>query len=131
MTTPPPRSTFVTVVATVFMTFSGFGALVGILQNLMLHLLFPLEQFRSQSQAAGEQLPATAAFVFQYFPWWFALFLVANLLMFTASTGLLLRRNWGRRLFIGLHAIAIVWQIVGCLLQRRFISEMMRIPDLA
>ena len=99
------RSTFVTVVAWIFIALSGFGALVGILQNIMLQTVLRSEEFGQAMQAAPLQpgLPPFATFMFEHFQWFFLAALLANVVMLVVSIGLLKRRKQGLNV---LYAIA-------------------------
>lgn len=124
-----PRSTFVTVVGWLFVAFSGFGTLIGVLQNLMLHLFFPLAQMR-QDLPADAGLPPMFQFLAAHFAWFFALALANNAAMLVASIGLLRRRNWARLLFIGLLVLGIASSVAGVAVQQAFMSEMMAMPGM-
>jgi len=118
------RSTFVTVLAWIFIALSGFGALIGIMQNLMLQTVFRSEEFGQAMQMAPGQpgLPPFAAFMFEYFQWFFLAALLANLVMLVVSIGLLKRYNWARLCFIGLMILSILWQVAGLVIQATVFS---------
>lgn len=118
------RSTFVTVVAWIFIALSGFGALVGILQNIMLQTVLRSEEFGQAMQAAPLQpgLPPFATFMFEHFQWFFLAALLANVVMLVVSIGLLKRRNWARLCFIGLMILSMLWQLVGLAIQASVFS---------
>lgn len=75
----PQRSTFVSVVAWIFIVISGFATFISILQNIMFHTLFPREEMNQafQHTEQGEQIPAVVNFMFNHFDllliffWWF------------------------------------------------------------
>jgi len=118
------RSTFVTVVAWIFIALSGFGALIGVLQNLMLQTALRSAEFDQAMQAAPGQpgLPAFATFLFENFQWFFLAALLANVVMLVVSIGLLKRRNWARLCFIGLMILSILWQVAGLAIQATMFS---------
>lgn len=118
------RSTFVTVVAWIFIALSGFGALIGILQNLMLQTVLRSAEFDQAMQAAPGQpgLPPFATFLFENFQWFFLAALLANVVMLVVSIGLLKRRNWARLCFIGLMILSILWQVAGLAIQAMMFS---------
>src|SRR6266498_453109 len=64
----PPRSSFVTVVAWIFIVLSGFATLVGALQNLMIRFM-PFDQVDSvlQDSTTATQFPPAARFMFSHF----------------------------------------------------------------
>ncbi len=110
------RSTFVTVLAWIFIGLSGFGSFIAILQNLMVQLLLaPTMAHMGPPPDAG--MPAPFACMTLHMAWFFRAFLLLNLLTLGASIGLLRRRHWGRLLFIALLVLGIVYQIGGLVLQ--------------
>ena len=118
------RSTFVTVLAWIFIALSGFGALIGVLQNIMLQTVLRSAEFGKAMQAAPGQpgLPPFATFLFENFQWFFLAALLANVVMLVVSIGLLKRRNWARLCFIGLMILSILWQVAGVTLQAAMFS---------
>ncbi|AKS43396.1 hypothetical protein [Wenzhouxiangella marina] len=121
----PPRSTFVTIIAWLGIVFSGFTFVIGILQNLMLHLFMPLEDFRAQmSDQVMEQLPRSALLLLEHFEFLFAFVLVISLAMLITSNGLLKRQNWARWAFIGFLLLGIVWNIGGLVMQQSFVAQL-------
>ena len=63
VTNQTPRSTFVTVVAWIFIVLSGFASVIGALQNIMLRYMMPTEDMhKAMSQAPTN--PALSAIVF-------------------------------------------------------------------
>lgn len=111
MNTPPVRSTFVTVVAWVFIGLAGFASLIAVLQNIMVELAFLPAMHPAATPAPG--LPAPFGWFSNHFAWFFRAFLLLDLMTLTAAIGLLLRKNWARRLFIGLLVFGILYQLFG------------------
>lgn len=111
-----PRSRFVTVLAWVFIVISGFGTLIGLLQNLMLHFVFADLAGQLPVQAA-DSAPAWERFFAAHFRGFFALVCAAMALTLAASIGLLRRRNWARLAFIGIMLFGIAWNLLGLGLQ--------------
>lgn len=119
----PPRSTFVTVVAWIFIALSGLTTFVGALQNLMIRST-PFDQFDSVLQdSTAAQLPAPARFMFSHFRLFFLAAFLLSLLMLVSSVGLLRRRNWARLTFMGLLVLGIVYTIGGLFVQQSFLSS--------
>jgi hypothetical protein len=120
----PTRSSFVTVVAWVFIVLSGFATFIGALQNVMLSSA-PFDQFDSvlQDSTAASQLPASAQFMFSHFRLIFLAVFLVSLLMFVSSIGLLRRRDWARLLFMGLLVLGILYMIGGLFVQQSFMSS--------
>lgn len=123
MPTPPPfRSTFVSVLAWVFIGLAGFTTLIATLQNLLLQWLFlPMAQ---QAPPMPADLPLPMRFMATHFAWFFRAFLLLSVLTLTAAIGLLRRREWARRLFVGLLGFGIAYQALGVLFQWWFTGSM-------
>ena len=119
MTAPTaPRSNFVNVVAGLFLAISAFSCLISLGQNLMLHLLFPLEQMKAQLGELEQlkQLPRFFTTVFLHMEWFVGGFLVLSILQVLIAIGLLKRREWARLFFIAwmvLAAITSLGSVVG------------------
>jgi len=124
MSTPPPfRSTFVSVLAWVFIGLAGFTTLIATLQNLLLQWLFlPLMSQAQPPMPAGMPLPLR--FMAGHFAWFFRAFLLLSVLTLTAAIGLLRRQEWARRLFIGLLGFGIAYQVLGVAFQWWFMGSM-------
>ena len=119
----PPRSSFVTVVAWIFIVLSGFSTLIGALQNLMIRSM-PFDQLNSALQdSTAAQLPAPARVIFSHFQLFFLVTFLLSLLMLISSIGLLRRHNWARLAFIGLLVLGIIYLLGGLFLQQSFMSS--------
>ncbi|KFL36215.1 hypothetical protein [Arenimonas donghaensis] len=120
-----PRSTFVTAVGWIFLAISAFGLLMGILQNIMLHTMFPQDAFAQIASDPGHpQLPGISLWMIQNMRLVAALVLVTTVLHVVASIGLLRRWNWGRLLFIGLMAFGILSNLGGLVFQGQMMMQM-------
>jgi hypothetical protein len=119
-----PRSSFVTVVAWVFIVLSGFGTFITALQNVMIRSM-PFEQLDSvlQDSTAASQFPGPTKFLFAHFQTLFMVAFFVSLLMFISSLGLLRRRNWARLVFMGLLVLSIVYMLGGLFIQQSFMSS--------
>lgn len=97
MDTPRPDmpSTFVTVVAWVFIVFSALGVLMTTAQNVMLSLM---PAFTESADAGFLERHVRILFVI---PW------ALSASMLVASAGLLKRREWARKIFIGLLSLGV------------------------
>jgi hypothetical protein len=116
----PIRSIFVTVLAWIFIGLTGLATLVSLMQNLMLQLIFvPLMQQKhlDMTQNLPPGLPVQMGWIFHHFFWFFRIFLLLSLSMLITSIGLLLRKEWARKLFIGLMAFGIFYHIAGLFFQ--------------
>ena len=129
--TPPLRSTFVTVLAWIFIVLAGFSTFISILQNIMITLMFPMEEMQAglNGPEARENMPAFFYFMFSNIRLFFFGFLVVTSTTLIASIGLLMRKNWARMLFIGVMSLGIVWNIVGVVLQQFMMSSMLDMPN--
>jgi len=109
------RSTFVSVVAWVFIVLGGFSTLIAVLQNIMIAVVFPRAGMRQAMAQADnmQQMPAVFRFLFDNFQLWFAAFLVLSLLTLVSAIGLLRRKNWARLIFIGVMVIGVLWNVGG------------------
>lgn len=130
MTTPTPyppvavKSTFVTVVAWVFIIFSGLSTFISLLQNLMVGLM--PQQFLRDATADttfAHMMPSGPRFMFAHLRLLVLLVLALCVLMLVSSIGLLRRRNWARLVFIGLLSAGILYNIAGLFLQQSMMSS--------
>lgn len=124
MSTTPPRSTFVTVLAWIFIVMAGSATLISIMQNLMIHVLFKDMALEQALQAQPEGVPPVAAFLAGHARLIFLGFLLVSVATLVSAIGLLRRRNWARLCFIGLMGLGILWQVVGLVLQSSVFSSM-------
>ena len=119
------RSTFVTVVAWIFIALSGFGTVIAALQNVMLFTVFRSPEATQALQAPPPPgTPPAAAFMASHFYLFFIAFLVISAFTLISSVGLLKRWNWARLSFIGLMALGIAWNLGGLVLQFGIFSSM-------
>lgn len=129
MSVPPPmpvaRSGFINALGWIFACLSGFATLIGVLQNLMLELVFqPVMQQQLAIQPAPPNMPASMGWMLAHMIWIFRGLLLLSIVTLVASIGLLLRRDWARRLFIGLMVFAIAYQLLGLVWQWWFMGSM-------
>jgi hypothetical protein len=126
MSVPPPlpvtRSTFVSVVAWIFVGLSGFMSFFILLDSLLLPTVF-LPMLQQMPPATTESSPYLSWYL-GHIVWLCGLALLLSLAHLLASIGLLKRRNWGRRLFIGLLGVDIAYQLAGAALQWWLLSPM-------
>jgi hypothetical protein len=114
------RSTFVTVVAWIFIVGSGFATLMSLMQNIMIHVMFNKDKFSQ----LPDDMPAGASFMFEYFQLIILAFLLICILMLVSSIGLLKRKNWARLVFIFILSLGILWSLASLILQAVFFSTM-------
>ena len=119
----PQRSTFVTVLAWIFIVLTGMATFVSIIQNLMAMMMFNTATMAPIEPRAGEEdIAAIVTFVFGNIRLFFLAMLVLCALMLAASIGLLMRRNWGRMLFIAMMILGMVWNVAGMALMLVFFA---------
>jgi hypothetical protein len=122
------KSTFVTVLAWIFIILAGFSTLISLLQNIMMQTMFSGPQFTEAMTASNQSknVPAFAKFMFNNFQLLFAAFLVISAATLISAIGLLKRKNWARLTFVGLMALGIAWNIFGFIMQ---VSMFYSFPD--
>jgi hypothetical protein len=122
---PPTRSNFVTVLAWILIVMAGFATLIGVLQNLMLNLFFPVDQLDelSRQASADGKAPAVFAFMLGHFRLFFAAILVGAATTLVAAIGLLKRKNWARLLLVAMMLLSAFWQIVGIVVQQYIFAD--------
>lgn len=119
------RSTFVTVVAWVFIVLSGFATVISILQNILVFTVFRDAEINQAMRAnAAGSMPAAAAFMAEHFHLFFLAFLLVSTFTLASSIGLLKRRNWARLSFVGIMVLGILWNLGGLVLQFLMFSSM-------
>lgn len=108
------RSTFVTVLAWIFIALSAFGTLIAILQSVMLATMFAEPDVaRAFAGPMPPEMPAPLGLLMRHLPLFFVAFLLVSVATLVASIGLLRRWNWARLLFVGLLALGILWNVGG------------------
>lgn len=124
---PGARSGFINVLGWIFVCLAGFATLIGLLQNLMLQLVFlPTMQQQLAAQPLPPNIPAPMSWMMTHMAWFFRGFLLLSIITLVAAIGLLRRRDWARRLFIGLMAFAIAYQLLSLVLPWWFMGSMQR-----
>lgn len=114
------RSTFVTVVAWVFIVGAGFTSLISIMQVVMVSTMFSGEEFKQMPEDA----PTFARIMASYFHLFVYGFFCLSIYTFISAIALLKRKNWARISFIVIMAIGVLWQIAGLVMQFTMFSNM-------
>jgi len=116
---PHPRSSFVTVLAWIFIIIGAFTIFVGLMQNVMVQMVFSREEIAMSFGPVGEgmHLPGYLAFMLLHFDLVLLGFLLLAVILLITSIALLKRRNWARITFILLMFTAVIWNVAGILLQ--------------
>jgi len=120
------RSTFVTVVAWIFITLGGIATFISILQALMFAFVFPASEI---SPAAGrhaglEEMPTLLRFMTENIQLFFVAFWSLSVATLVSAVGLLRRKNWARLVFVGLMLLGIVWNLGGIWFQEQMMSDL-------
>jgi hypothetical protein len=119
------RSTFVTVVAWIFIALSGFGTAISIIQNIMIQTIFNSPQMEQALRAPTKSgTPPLVTFMTAHFQIFFFAFLVVSAITLASSIGLLRRKNWARLIFVGLMVLGVLWNLGGPVLQFVMFSSM-------
>jgi len=118
------RSSFVNLFAWISIVFSGFGVLIGILQNVMMQTVMKDANFE-QAIGQNENLPPLAKLMFENFELLVMGTLLLTIVLFIASMGLLKRKNWARIFFIVFLMVGIIWTVVGGVMQFSLMDSMM------
>jgi hypothetical protein len=124
MNMPAPRSTFVSVVAWFGIAIGGLGVLIGMLQLVMVSLVFSQGPWAELQQDSMHDMPPWFGWIFGHFQLLVAANLLAMVVLLVASIGLLRRRNWARWLIVALLALAIVANLGGMALQFSMMQSM-------
>lgn len=125
------RSSFVTVLAWIFLVITGFATFISALQNIMITFFFPMAEMKASMHSAkgSEHLPAFSQFMFSNMQYFFIAFFLLSATMFIFSAALLKRKNWARIAFIVFLAFGIAWNIGSLFLQSAFFSSMLQLPS--
>ncbi len=128
-----PRSSFVTSLAWIFIVLAGFATAISLLQNIMISVMFPIEEMRDSMREAqkSQGVPAFAGFMFDHFRFLLGSFLAMCVLTLVSAIGLLKRKNWARLVFIGMMVLGVVWNVAGAFISYFMFSSFPPIPDTA
>lgn len=127
------RSTFVTLLAWIFIILSGFGTMIFILQNIMVHIMFDMPEFQEALQTPMPGAPPFMAFLMAHFRWFAGLLLLSTIVTLVASIGLLKRKNWARLTIVTMLILSIFSNLAGMVMQLMALPAMQAqfpaIPD--
>lgn len=125
------RSTFVTVLAWIFIVLTSFSTLISIMQNIMIQTMLPTTEIDKAITASHQanDIPFFVSFMLSNFQWLFFVFFVISAATLASSVGLLKRQNWARLLFVGIMGLGIAWNIFGFVMQLIMLSSMSSIPS--
>jgi hypothetical protein len=125
-----PRSSFVTVLAWIYIALTGLGTFVLVLQNIVFNALVPFDQLHDAWARAQREMPLPAWFgwFFDHVRLFLAVLLAVTLVKLVSAIALLKRRNWARLVFIAIFALGILWNIGGTVLQQFMVFPIPKIP---
>lgn len=129
MSVPPPipvkRSIFVTVIAWIFIGLSTVITLALLLESLLLPRIFlPMLHQQMKAMPLPADLPPIAIWLFGHaMELCYGLLLIA-LLHLVAAISLLRRKDWGRRLFLGMLGFDVLYQLAAAAMQWWVVSPM-------
>lgn len=126
----PVKSTFVTVMAWIFIVLASFTTLISILQNIMLQVMFAGPDMANAMASANQaqDMPLFARVMANNFRLIFAAFMVLSATTLISAIGLLKRKNWARLLFIVIMGLGIAWNLVVFAMQLFMFPSMPQIP---
>ena len=103
------KSTFVTVVAWIFIVLSGLGLLI-LIMDTAIFWTFPFERIMEQSATLNPNQPQLPAEVMTAIVRWaLVVMLLIQVWVLASSIGLLQRKNWARISFIVIMVIGLVF----------------------
>ena len=108
------RSTFVTVVAWIFIIQSAFSSIVLLLEDLLFAVMF---NKHSIAENLPPNTPPIAGAVLHGMVYFIFVLLLVALFALASSIGLLQRRNWARLSFVGLLGFGIFWIVLNIAFQ--------------
>jgi len=116
---PLPRAGWINVVAWITLVLCGIGVLMIGLEVLAYQAFSHTPAFETMRQhlMAKPESAALMATVSRWLPGILVLSLLWSTVAIVASIGLLKRREWGRRLFVGLLVFGVLWQGVAIPMQ--------------
>lgn len=113
-----PKSTFVSVLAWVFIVLGIGTTLIAVLQNLMLHWLFPRDAM------ANPELPALVSLMPGQVEVLAGVFFVFSLTLLITAVGLLKRKPLARKVFILIMALGMIWSLVSFFVMPMMMGDM-------
>lgn len=122
------RSSFVTVLAWIFIVISGLGTITSLLQNIMIQMMFNSQEMEKAMQfPVPSEVPPFAAFMVNHFQFFFIAFFAISAITLASSIELLKRKNWARLIFIGLMVFGVAWHLGSLVMQFMMFSSMREI----
>lgn len=111
--TPMSPAAFVSVMGWIFLILSGFGLVFGLVQNLLLHVVFDPDALMQGMRRTPEGLPPLVEAILRFMPVMAGSVLSYSVVLLVSSVGLLKRLRWARWSFIGTLIIGAIIVIVS------------------
>lgn len=118
------KSTFVTVLAWIFIALAGFATFISVFQNIMIWTLFPVEEMNKAFESSPEQMPFFFKFMFANIRLFFFGFLVVSGTTLISAIGMLKRKNWGRLIFIFVMGLGIIYNMSALIFLNAMLTTM-------
>lgn len=118
------RSVFVTVTAWVFIVLGAMATGSALIQNATVASLWPAGAPAAAMPA--QPLPLLTGLLLGYLPWVVGFGLAMSVATLASAIGLLLRLDWARRVFIGVLAVAIAFNLIGLWLQHEVVQSVVQ-----
>jgi len=109
------QSKFVNVFAWIFIVFAGWGVFIGFIQLVAYGVVFPAEQVKelmNDPEVAGS-MPEYLQYLITHMHILALIVFLMTVGVFVSSVGLLKRKNWARRIFIGFMILGIITMFVS------------------
>ena len=122
------KSTFVTVLAWIFIVLSGYGLVIGVFQNILVNTAFPIEMFE-QNLPKDNSIKGFPFFFFEHFRLFILAISFIQLFQFITSIALLKRKEWARVTFIAFLSIGILFMVGGTIFYQIFLNNFNELGD--
>lgn len=101
------------------------------MQNIMVSLMFPIDEMRAvlRESEKTQPMPALVGFMVENLRLFFGLFLAMSVVTLVSSIGLLKRKNWARLIFIGMMALAAVAHLASAAVPFFMFSSFSPVPE--
>jgi hypothetical protein len=128
-----PRSSLLNSLAWTFIVLGGFATAISLLQNIMVSVMFPVDEMRDAMERAhrSQAVPAFAVFMFNHMRLFLGTFLAVCVLTLVSAIGLLKRKEWARLTFVGLMLLGVIWNVLGVFLPYFMFSSFPPVPTTA
>jgi hypothetical protein len=116
---PPSRSTFVTVVAWIFIGIAGFTSIFALMESVVMQMVvLPLRQQNAfPTPLLPANMPVLSTWLFAHILWICGVAFFLALVMLIAAIGVLFRKEWARRLLIGFMVLGILYKCAATIMQ--------------